>query len=559
MSLTRYNQKRNFSRTPEPKGETPRQHTKALAFVIQKHNARRLHYDFRLEMAGVLKSWAVPKGVPTKKGERRLAMHVEDHPLEYGIFEGNIPEGNYGAGSVMLWDAGTYQLLDADPQAAYKSGKLRFALAGKKLKGEWSLVRMRGREAEGKEPWLLIKSGESIRDISRQEDDRSAISGKNMEQIAGGNAVWKSHRADKPSARRARTKELHKPARKLKQSASQGPLADLPRKPIRYVPPMKAQLVENVPSDGDWVYEIKWDGYRALALKSKGKVRLFSRRAREVTADFPDLAKAVALLPGKEAIFDGEIVALDAKGQASFQLLQNYKNKSGKAQPSTLIYYIFDLLNEDQRDTTLLPLLQRKLLLQEVLKAAPPAIRYSAHFSGNPNVLLKKAQKNRIEGLIAKRTDSVYEPDQRSGAWLKLKTALEQEFVIGGYTEPKGTRPYFGALLLGYYEGEELRFASKVGTGFNHELLHRLYENFQKLKTQQVPFRNVPAPRKGKSANGLSRAEIQRCTWLRPDLVCQVRFTEWTVDGGLRHPVFLGLRDDKKATEVVREQPTPKK
>jgi bifunctional non-homologous end joining protein LigD len=222
------------------------------------------------------------------------------------------------------------------------------------------------------------------------------------------------------------------------------------------------------------------------------------------------------------------------------------------------VYYVFDLLNAERRDTTGLPLLQRKQILEGLLKKAPATIRYSAHFSGDPKILLAQAQKNQIEGLIAKQTASPYEPDQRSGSWLKLKTVLEQEFVIGGFTEPKGTRSYFGALLLGYYEEGELRFASKVGTGFDHELLQSLYKKFQKLKSNQVPFSAVPTLRKGKSANGLSRAEMQRCTWLRPELVCQIRFTEWTADGGLRHPVFLGLRDDKRASEVIREKPVPK-
>lgn len=560
MSLVRYQKKRNFSRTPEPEGHKGRKHAKQLAFVIQKHNARRLHYDFRLEMEGVLKSWAVPKGMPTKKGERHLAMHVEDHPLEYGTFEGNIPEGNYGAGSVMLWDAGTYECLEGDALEAYRKGKLRFRLSGKKLAGEWTLVRMRGREEEGKEPWLLIKSEKTIPSVTVEQDDRSVISGKRMEAIAAGRGVWKSNRAAKTDNRskgaKPRQQSSATAAEKiLRPKNARVDVMTLPKRAVKYVPPMKALLVEEIPAQGDWVYEIKWDGYRALALKSKGKVRLYSRRAREVTAEFPAIAEGIRRIPVKEGIFDGEIVALDEKGQASFQLLQNYKNQSKKAQPHTLAYYAFDLLNLEQRNTTGLPLIARKELLEKVLKGVPEPVRYSAHFTGDPKVLLEEAQKNRIEGLIAKRSDSVYEPDQRSGAWLKLKTSLEQEFVIGGYTEPKGTRPYFGALLLGYHQEGELVFTSKVGTGFDHEMLAKLYKQFQKLKTSTVPFANVPTPRKGRSANGLSRAEMQRCTWLKPELVCQISFTEWTDDGGLRHPVFLGLRDDKKASEVVREMP----
>ena len=559
MSLVRYKQKRNFARTPEPAGSRPKGHEKDLAFVIQKHNARRLHYDFRLEMEGVLKSWAVPKGVPTKKGDRRLAMHVEDHPLEYGTFEGIIPEGNYGAGSVMLLDVGSYSVPDEDPVRAYRKGKIRFSLSGKKLKGEWSLVRMRGSNEPGKEPWLLIKSGEDVPLISARRDDESVISGKTMKQIAAGNGrVWKSNRPSaentpkpavlgKASAKRVSPKAAGDTSPKVHLKA-------LPRKSVQYVPPMKALLVEEIPNWGEWVYEIKWDGYRALALKTKDKVRLFSRRVNDVTKDFAGIAEAVAKLPVANAVFDGEVVALDEHGHASFQLLQNSRKQALEKKSGTLVYYIFDVLNLEGKDLTGLTLLKRKEMLEQVLKHVPDPIRYSAHLKGDPNVLLAEVKKNHIEGLIAKRADSVYEPDRRSGAWLKIKTALQQEFVIAGYTQPRGARAYFGAILLGYYQAGQLLFASKAGTGFDQKTLRDLYKRFQTLKTTTVPFVNVPASRKSKWGEGLTRAEMNRCTWLRPELVCQVRFTEWTSDGGLRHPVFLGLRDDKKAADVVREQ-----
>ena len=568
MSLVRYQQKRNFARTPEPKGANPRSKEKALAYVIQKHAARRLHYDFRLEMEGVLKSWAVPKGVPTTKGDRRLAMHVEDHPLEYGTFEGTIPEGNYGAGSVMLWDAGSYEVLGEPAIQAYHKGKIHFRLSGKKLKGEWTLVKMHGREEEpGKEAWLLIKSGEDMKEISARQDDKSVVSGQTMEQIARGKGrVWQSNRgsdANTPSEKLAtekRTPNTPKAKVKLSKGASAQPasskpdLAKLPREVPKFHEPMKALLVESVPA-GDWQFEIKWDGYRSLAVKKNGKVQLYSRRTNDITSDYEEVACAVEKIPADDFVVDGEIVALDKSGHPSFQLLQNYKQDSKNGASRQLCYYIFDLLNLDKRDLKQLPLARRKELLQKLVTGLPEPIRFSASIEGTPEELLEQARKSHIEGIIAKRADSPYEVGRRSGAWLKLKTVLEQEFVIGGYTEPRKSRPYFGALLLGYYQNGKLMFASKTGTGFNHEMLETLFKKFQKYKTTNVPFANVPTYRKGKSGEGLSRAEMRRCTWLRPELVCQVRFTEWTADGGLRHPVFLGLRDDKRPEEVVREKP----
>ncbi|HTG45163.1 MAG TPA: non-homologous end-joining DNA ligase [Verrucomicrobiae bacterium] len=317
---------------------------------------------------------------------------------------------------------------------------------------------------------------------------------------------------------------------------------------------MKALLVEGLPALGEWVYEIKWDGYRALGLMTKGKVRLLSRRANDVSSDFPEIARSLEQLTAGNALLDGEVVALDEHGHASFQLLQNSR-KQRPFERGTLVYYAFDLLNLEGRDLTGLPLLKRKALLEKLLEGAADPIRYSAHLKGDPKVLLAEVQKNRIEGLIAKRTESPYEPDRRSGSWVKIKTALEQEFVIGGYTQPRGSRGFFGSILLGYYQDGELLFASKAGTGFDHKTLRDLYKKFQKFRTEAVPFINVPASRKSKWGEGLGTAEMKRCTWLRPELLCQVRFTEWTSDGGLRHPVFLGLRDDKSAVDVVREQP----
>lgn len=547
MSLVEYKRKRKFSKTPEPEGEVKPRKAKALSFVIQKHDATRLHYDFRLEMEGVFKSWAVPKGIPTTRGDKRLAMHVEDHPLDYGGFEGTIPEGNYGAGTVMLWDRGTYEAVTGDAMDGYRKGKLHIRMSGDKLKGEWTLVRMRS-EA-GKEPWLLIKSGEDMKPISAKRDDQSVISGKTMEQIATGRGkTWQSNRpatARRPVSRATKVKATAK--------ATTDPVAalkKLPREHAAFIPPMKALLVRNPPPRDGWSFEIKWDGYRAIAVKSSGRVRLFSRRHRDITSDFDTVARAVEALAQKNLVIDGEVVALDENGRPSFQLLQNFRQHHS-TRGSRLVYYVFDVLNYENRDLKKLPLEQRRSVLETVLAAAEDPIRPSGTLSGDPEELVEQARKNSIEGLIAKRVSSIYEPDRRSGSWLKIKTVLEQEFVIGGYTEPKGSREHFGALLVGYYEGAHLVFASKVGTGFNTDSLHSLYKRFQKITTTVCPFVNLPT----KGPNGLSRAEMRRCTWLLPVLVCQVRFTEWTGDGGLRHPVFLGLRDDKRPNEIHRETP----
>jgi bifunctional non-homologous end joining protein LigD len=546
MGLVEYKRKRKFSETPEPEGVLKLRKAKTLSFVIQKHDATRLHYDFRLEMEGVLKSWAVPKGIPTKKGDKRLAMHVEDHPLDYGGFEGTIPEGNYGAGTVMLWDHGTYEAVDGEPVEGYRKGKLHIQMSGEKLEGEWTLVRMR---SEGrKEPWLLIKSGGGMKPISARREDQSVLSGKTMKQIAtGGGRVWQSNRQS--TTRRTPRKDQ---AAKVKSSASPAdlkiPLKGLAREPAAYVSPMKALLVRNPPPRDGWMFEIKWDGYRAISVKSGGRARLFSRRRRDITHDFETVARAVESLPAKSLVLDGEIVALDEHGRPSFQLLQNFRQEHS-SRGLRLNYYVFDLLNYENRDLKKLPLEQRRRLLEGVLGDTAEPIRLSGTLDGDPEELVEHARENSIEGLIAKRVTSVYEPDRRSGSWLKIKTVLEQEFVIGGYTEPKGSREYFGALLAGYYQGAQLMFTSKVGTGFDTQVLRSLHQRFQKLTTAVCPFANVPT----KGPNGLSRAEMRRCTWLLPALVCQVRFTEWTGDGGLRHPVFLGLRDDKRPNEVHRE------
>jgi len=567
MGLQRYFEKRNFRDTPEPRGREHGPKKKALSFVIQKHDATRLHYDFRLELGGVLVSWAVPKGIPAIKGDKRLAMHVEDHPLEYGGFEGIIPEGNYGAGTVMLWDHGTWEILEGDPAQALNKGKLHFRLEGKKLKGEWTLVRMRGREELGKEPWLLIKSGENMKPIATSADDESVKSGRSMEQIATGRSkVWHSNReaSSKKAGKTTRSQATPKGRSNAKTSTPQTrrngsselltEVEKFPKEMPAYAEPMKALLVDKAPKEEGWLYKIKWDGYRCLAVKKGETVRLFSRRARDISSEYPEIVEAVKAMAVDNAVLDGEIVAVDAQGHASFQLLQNCKQRRLGGDCRGLLFYIFDLPNLEGHNLKRAPLAERKQILEKLLHDVPPPIRYSATFDGDPEALLEEARKNRIEGLVGKRADSIYEPGRRSPAWIKLKISLEQEFVIGGYTEPKGSRDHFGSVLAGYYQGDELMYAARVGTGFDQRLLKELYTQFQKLSSPRCPFANVPTPSRGWS-QGLTRAEMKRCTWLEPKLVCQVRFSEWTEDGGLRHPSFLGLRDDKPPREVTREIP----
>ncbi|MDB6019984.1 MAG: polymerase LigD, ligase domain protein [Pedosphaera sp.] len=548
--LKTYRAKRNFTRTAEPAGQGHVRSTqdKAPIFVVQKHAASHLHYDFRLEMNGVLKSWAVPKGFPTRKGERRLAVEVEDHPLDYANFEGTIPAGNYGGGTVMVWDRGTFQVLNDDPLSALKDGKLRVALAGTKLKGEWTLVRMRSAAGRRKPQWLLIKSGSDAPPISARAEDQSALTQRTLKQIATtGASSAKSKRKPSPSP------SMVMPAHSVRETKLPSETRGLPRAKPAFVPPMKCELVRELPKGREWIYEIKFDGVRALAIKEDKSAKLISRSEKELSAKYPQLTEAVAHLPCRNAVLDGEIVAIDAQGRSSFQLLQSY-NMPGHEQ-TPIFYYAFDLLNLEGRDLTRLPLMKRKEMLKSLLASAPESIRFSAGIEADSAQVVREMKARGLEGLVAKRRDSLYEPGQRTGAWVKFKWSNEQEFVIGGYTPPKGTRAYFGAILVGYYEGKQLMFASKVGTGFNHELLESLYGRFQKLVRRKCPFANLPTPRTRDASLGLTGAQMRHCTWLEPCLVCQLRFSEWTRDGHLRQPVFLGLREDKCPTEVVRERP----
>lgn len=531
MSLREYKKKRDFKKTAEPRGRKERSGgANERRFVVQKHEASHLHYDFRLELGGTLKSWAVPKGMPYAKGEKRLAVHVEDHPASYIGFEGPIPQGQYGGGTVMVWDTGTYQPASPAPLKELAGGKLHFTLSGTKLQGEWYLVRLRQEKQ-----WLLIRGGEDMKPVSKRMDNTSALSGRTMKQLADA-APWISSRKAKV--------EKKAPPKKTAAPRASAALSAL------FIEPMKAKALSDPPADNDWIYEIKFDGFRALTLRHGKRLALLSRTENDMTDKFPEVAEALQKLALPDCVLDGEIVALDDKGRSSFQSLQAYD--LGQERPP-LCYYVFDLLRLKGRDLTSLPLLKRKEMLRKLLKDSP-VIRYSASLEGEVTALLKQVKKLGLEGLIGKRPDSVYEAGQRSGRWIKLKLNQEQEVVIGGYTPPAGSRSYIGALIVGVHGQEGLQCIGKVGTGFSARLLRELHAQFQPLIQGKCPFVNLPASSSGRWGQGITQSEMKRCTWLRPRLVCQVKFAEWTQDGRLRQPVFLGMREDKTAREVKRER-----
>lgn len=577
MGLAEYKRKRDFGTTAEPKGgkPLPKEVKGASRFVIQKHDATRLHYDFRLEMDGVLKSWAVPKGLPWTPGEKHLAVEVEDHPVEYATFEGTIPKGQYGGGTVMVWDRGKYYVYGEQPLKALKEGRLHLVLDGDKAKGEWALIRIRSNDA--KTPWLLLKAGASVKPLSKKRDDESVKTGRTMKQIAADHdAEWQSNHADAKTASAAsRLKSRISEAVKKKESAKakagsrkkslrrQRPALppepgfaeeirkeSLPAGKPHFVEPMKPRLLENPPGGGDWMYEIKFDGIRALAIKNGNKVSLMSRNQNELGARYPQIVAIVKELSVNDCVLDGEVVALDEKGRSSFQLLQALEMEGRK---SPVYYYVFDLLQAEGKTLLSLPLERRKELLAAIRQGTGDPLRYSDEIGGAPEALLREIKRVGLEGIVGKQRQSIYEPGRRSGAWIKLKCVNQQEFVIGGYTPPAGSRKYFGALLVGYYRQGRLCFAGKVGTGFNAKMLAALHKQFQKEKRPDCPFVDLPSKQGGKWVQGITPGEMRKCVWINPVFVGQVKFAEWTRDGKLRQPVFLGLREDKKAKEVVRE------
>jgi bifunctional non-homologous end joining protein LigD len=526
----------------------------ACRFVIQKHAARRLHYDFRLQMEGVLKSWALPKGLPWTKGEKHLAVEVEDHPIDYEEFEGVIPEGQYGGGTVMVWDRGAYHVYGEQPVKSLREGKLHLVLDGKKAKGEWTLVRIRGRDDE-KNQWLILKTGADAKAPTKKAENESVKTGRTMDQIAEErDAEWQTNREadESPTSKfKARIRDTLK-----KKEVGHSAPRNLPPAKPRFIEPMKAKLAEKAPAMGDWIYELKFDGFRAIAIKIGKKVSLFSRNEKKLDARFPGIVDAVEKLPVTECVIDGEIVALDEKGRSSFQLLQAHEMEGKK---SPLYFYAFDLLQLEGKNLMSLPLEARKRALEQVCAGAGETIRFSGAIGGDPRALLDEVKRRGLEGIIGKQRGSVYEPGRRSGAWIKLKCVAEQEFVIGGYTPPQGARKYFGAILVGYYESKtkegdnRLKFAGKVGTGFTTKTLSRLYKKFQAERRDDCPFVDLPHKTAGQWSQNITPSMMKKMHWINPVFVAEIKFAEWTRDQKLRAPVFLGLREDKKAAEVVQE------
>ncbi len=504
MSLKKYNEKRDFKQTSEPVGETKSSSGK-LIFVVQKHNASHLHYDFRLQLNDVLLSWAIPKGPSLNPDDKRLAVLVEDHPYDYKDFEGAIPVGNYGAGTVIVWDNGTYQPTKGkdgeDAQSIlekqFKKGHLSFELNGHKLKGAFSLVQLKGK---GENNWLLIKKEDAYATkVDILKKDKSILTDKTLDQLETEN------------------KEIHKTE-------------------VEFQTPMFATATDKAFDHSDWIYEKKYDGYRTIAVVKNKSVKLFSRNENSFNDEFGTIQKELEIMT-HDCVLDGEIVIQDALGKDSFQMLQNYsQDKKG-----ILKYYTFDILNLDGNDLNEIPLSDRKELLEMLFnKHSFKNIILSPFFKKDGILQLEKATKEKSEGIIAKHVDSTYQSGKRSKDWLKIKLVQEEEAIIVGFTEPAGSRRHFGALLLGQYDGEKIKYIGKCGTGFTDQLLKDLHAKMIPLIVRERPLKSLPKIK-------------EKITWVKPKLVAQIKFTEWTKEKHLRHPVFLGLRVDKSAEQVIFE------
>ncbi|MGN7885923.1 DNA ligase D [Dyadobacter endophyticus] len=572
MSLTKYNEKRTFDKTPEPKGG--KADNSELIFVIQKHDASRLHYDFRLEMGGVLKSWAVPKGPSTDPSVKRLAMMVEDHPYDYKDFEGIIPEGNYGAGTVMVWDFGTYEPLEevdgklravegkkAREKLALKelhSGSLKVRLNGKKVKGEYALVKTKGMEENA---WLLIKH----RDKFASEDDitqkdRSAVTRRTLQGIEkDGDAVWESNHEEKKSAETKGSAKSKAPKTEAKDPAEEAAaekkspdfdVAAILKKGKKQsfpddLQPMLATLVDRPFDDPGWEYEVKWDGYRALAYLNQGQANLRSRNKKSFNDKFYPIYQQ--LQDWKiNGVIDGEIVVINEKGLSDFNALQNWRSEAD----GELVYYAFDILWLEGKSLIHLPLTERKAILQSIVdENSPVQLGYSVSSEGN--AFFEAAQKMGLEGVIAKKSDSEYYPGIRTRDWLKIKINKRQEVIIAGYTLNEGSSKLFSALLLAAYEHGELHYVGKVGTGFKEKQQKEMMALFKPLVTKKSPFKETPDY--NKPSRFRPNPPHANATWLKPELVCEISFAEITADGVFRHPSFEGMREDKSAKDVVRE------
>jgi bifunctional non-homologous end joining protein LigD len=570
MGLQVYRHKRKFDITPEPRGRTARR--KGHQFVIQKHAARRLHYDLRLELDGVMKSWAVTRGPSLVPGEKRLAVQVEDHPIEYNTFEGTIPEGEYGGGTVMIWDRGTWEPED-DPYKGLKKGHLAFRLDGEKLKGTWHLVRMHRRPNESKDNWLLIKAHDEAARAPNDPDileemPLSVVSGRSIPEIAEGKGrkrVWHSNRtirenvqagatrggngtgvarmstrrpraASSATKSRAKSKSKTKSKSEKETEAGGAPLPD-------FVPPALATLSAHAPSDPGWVHEIKFDGYRLQARLDHGEVRLLTRKGLDWTHRFPNVAEAVARLPATTALLDGELVVETEHGISSFSSLQAAL-KDGRS--DSFVYYVFDILHLDGRDLTKLPLLERKAALADLL---PPVgsggpIRLSEHVEGAGSVVFEQACGLKLEGIISKRKDAPYVPG-RSASWIKTKCSNRQEFVVAGYAPSTVLPRAIGALIVAYNDHGKLRYGGRVGTGYSQATAKELWKKLHPLERATPPIDPSPPQER------LRRDVV----WVEPKMVIEADLRGWTSDGLVRQAAFKGVREDKPAGEVVRETP----
>ena len=508
--LKEYNRKRDFKKTKEPAGKIAKKKSKKLVFVVQEHHARRLHWDLRLELEGVLKSWAVPKGPSLDPKDKRLAVQTEDHPMMYKDFHGTIPEGEYGGGEMFIWDTGWWEPLDetGDPVKALEKGHIKFRMHGKKLKGSFVLVRTHYKGSDDKKNWLLIKH--------HDEEEKLGEEG----QVVPIKSAVKKKTTVKKKVRVAVT--------------GKDPWPD-------FIPPQLPRLVTDPPpEDGRWIHEMKFDGYRIQAHLKNGICSFFTRNALDWSNSFPHLLHGVEQLEVKNAIFDGEIVALSEEGKSDFQGLQNsLKSKKDRG----LVYYVFDILYLNGKDLRDLPLSERKDILKQVLRGAPKNIIMSDHFDTSAADFFAVSCEHQLEGIISKQADAPYSSG-RNDLWVKVKCSARQEFVIGGWTDPQGGRTGLGALLLGVFEDGKLRYAGRVGTGFDRETLQYIRKVLKPLEIKDSPF-EVNSP-KGKNAD---------THWVNPEKVCEVSFAQWTSEGILRHPVFVGMREDKPAKDIGMEKP----
>jgi bifunctional non-homologous end joining protein LigD len=538
MGLPEYNKKRSFNKTPEPEGKLAKPKGSHLQFVIQKHHASHRHYDFRLEAKGVLKSWAVPKGPSLDPKVRRLAMMVEDHPYDYKDFEGIIPAGNYGAGTVIVWDHGTFEPLGLDTTSKAEQekyivsqlhkGELKFRMHGQKINGEFVLVRAKDKEQDN--VWYLIKKNDehaTKEDVTLQ--DKSVVSGLTIDEVAEQSTnEWQSNRKAKTKTP-AKKAVKAAPADNIQSLAKQGKKSPIPSSPS----PMLATLDKEPFDDPDWVFEIKWDGYRAIAKMNKGKVELTSRKGISLSKYTPimDALEEIKL----NAVLDGEIVVLNEEGHANFNQLQIW----GKEKKGTLCYMVFDILWYDGYDLTGLPLLERKELLQQILPE-DDIVRYCDHIVERGKDFYNLSIQMNIEGIIAKKADSTYSQGARSKSWLKLKNINEMEAVVVGFTAPRNSRKHFGALVLGTYKDDELVYIGHTGSGFDDKTIKSVYAKLEERIVDKSPFKTKPKTN-------------MPVTWVKPDLICAVSFQEITKEGILRIPIFKGLREDKSAPEIKEE------